>query len=258
MDILTHNRTAWDRQVAAHNRWTVPVTASQIQGARQGDWSIVLTCERPVPDDWFPPLSGLNVLCLAGGGGQQGPLLAAAGAHVTVLDLSPKQLAQDRTVAERDQLDLVLVEGDMADLSMFPAEHFELIVHPTSTMYVPDVRPVWREAFRVLRPGGMLMTGFINPVSYAFDEGLAAKGTYQLRHSIPYSDLASLTRLELERILAEEDTLQFSHTFADQIGGQLEAGFVITGFYEDRRSGWPLSQYMPTHFATRALKPSVP
>lgn len=256
MDIRAHNRAAWDRQVEQQNPWTRPVTSAQVEAARRGDWSIVLTWQKPVPRDWFPPLSGCDVLCLAGGGGQQGPLLAAAGARVTVLDLSPRQLAQDRLVAERDHLDLALVEGDMADLSLFPPEHFDLIVHPTSTMYVPTVRPVWREAFRVLRPTGTLMTGFINPLTYAFDEGLAAGGIYQLRHAIPYSDLTSLTPPELERIIAEEDSLQFSHTFADQIGGQLEAGFLITGFYEDRTPARKLSEYMPTHFATRALKPA--
>lgn len=255
LDVRAHNRAAWDRQVEQQNPWTRPVTSAQVSAARHGDWTIVLTWERTVPADWFPPLPGCEVLCLASGGGQQGPLLAAAGARVTILDLSPAQLAQDRLVAERDTLSLVLVEGDMRDLSMFASERFDLIVHPTATMYVPDVRPMWREAFRVLRRGGSMLSGFINPIAYAFDGELAGQDIYQLRYPLPYSDLASLTPGELDRILAEGDTLQFSHTFVDQIGGQLEAGFLLAGFYEDRKPGWLLSTYMPTHFATRALKP---
>ena len=39
-----------------------------------------------MPADWFGDLAGAPVLCLASGGGQQGPLLAAAGARVTVFD----------------------------------------------------------------------------------------------------------------------------------------------------------------------------
>jgi len=168
-DIMGYNRRAWDRQVERGNRWTMPVGPEEIARARRGDWRIVLTPTKPVPADWFPPLSGLDVLCLASGGGQQGPILAAAGANVTVLDNSPEQLARDRIVAEREGLAIEAVLGDMADMSVFPDARFGLSVHPVSNVFVPDVRPVWREAFRVLRPGGTLLAGFMNPVYYLFD-----------------------------------------------------------------------------------------
>ncbi len=93
-------------------------------------------------------------------------MLAAAGARVTVLDNSPRQLTQDRFVADREHLALQLVEGDMADLSQFASESFDLVFHPVSNCFVPDVRPIWREAFRVLRPGGRLVAGFLNPLVY--------------------------------------------------------------------------------------------
>lgn len=86
----------------------------------------------PVPSDWFPPLEGIDVLCLASGGGQQGPILAAARANVTVFDNSPNQLAQDRMVADREGLAIETVQGDMADLSVFGEARFDLIVHPVS------------------------------------------------------------------------------------------------------------------------------
>jgi 2-polyprenyl-3-methyl-5-hydroxy-6-metoxy-1,4-benzoquinol methylase len=88
-DILSYNRRAWDQQAQRGNRWTVRVSSEQVARARSGDWSIVLTPTKPVPLEWFPPLAGLDVLCLACGGGQQGPILAAAGANVTVFDNSP-------------------------------------------------------------------------------------------------------------------------------------------------------------------------
>src|SRR3954471_9407372 len=103
-DILDYNRRAWDRQVERGNRWTVPVGLEEVARARRGEWRIVLTPTKAVPPGWFPPLSGLDVLCLASGGGQQGPVLAAAGADVTVFDNSPGQLAQDRIVGERGGL----------------------------------------------------------------------------------------------------------------------------------------------------------
>jgi SAM-dependent methyltransferase len=255
MDIRAYNRRAWDRHVEQGNPWTLPVGPEAIAAARQGQWDIILTPTKPIPKDWFPDLRGADVLCLAGGGGQQGPILAAAGATVTVFDNSPRQLAQDRMVANRDGLILQTVEGDMRDLSQFADAGFDLIVHPCSNMYVPDVQPVWAEAYRVLRPGGALLAGFLNPVLYTFDQQLAESGVLQVKYALPYSDLTSLSEAERQQYIDEGDALEFGHTLDAQIGGQLAAGFLLAGFYEDRRSGVSLARYMPTHLATRALKP---
>jgi len=258
MEIRAYNRQAWDKLVEDRNMWTIPVSSDEIERARHGDWQIVLTPTKPVPRTWFPALADAATLCLACGGGQQGPLLAAAGAKVTVLDASPRQLEQDRLVAERDALTLETVEGDMADLCMFADATFDLIVHPCSNCFVPDVRPVWRECFRVLRTGGILLTGFVNPVRYIFDNERMDAGRLVVRHSIPYSDLTALDEADRRHtILEKHEPLEFGHTLEDQIGGQLDAGFAITGFYEDRYDGGesdPLSKYLPTLIATRAVK----
>ncbi len=260
LDIRAHNAAAWNSEVALHNPWTIPVDPQTVRRARGGDFDLYVSPTRPVPRQWLPlELVDVPVLCLAGGGGQQGPLLAAAGARVTVLDNSERQLEQDRSVARRDGLDLVTVQGDMADLSMFAADTFELIVNPPSNVYVADVRPVWREAFRVLRSGGILIAGFDNPVRHIFDTELAERGVLRVRHRLPYSDVNNLTPAELRRRLDSREPLQFGHLWEDQIGGQIDAGFAIAGFFEDRFSaeeGDALSDYLPTFAATRALKAS--
>jgi SAM-dependent methyltransferase len=259
MDILAHNRAAWDKQVESGNEWTVPFSAEAVAAARQGQWEIVLTPTKPVPKAWFPNLRGLDVLCLASGGGQQGPILAAAGANVTVFDNSPRQLARDRFVAERDGLTIRTVGGDMADLSAFDDESFGLIVHPVSNCFAAEVRPVWREAYRVLRHGGVLVAGFNNPAAYIFDWELEERtGELRVVHSLPYSDAVSLSAEEKQRYLDKGDPLEFSHTLEDQIGGQLDAGLVLTHLYEDgypADSDEPLNKYMPQFIATRAVKP---
>ncbi|MCG6158175.1 class I SAM-dependent methyltransferase [Rubinisphaera margarita] len=258
MDIRDHNRNAWNRLVAVKNRWTQPVSAAIIDRARRGLFEILLTPTRPVPEHWFPNLRETPTLCLAGAGGQQAPVLAAAGATVTVLDNSPGQLAQDRYVAEREGLRLELVVGDMSDLSNFADESFELIVHPCANAFVPNVKPVWRECFRVLRAGGVIMAGFTNPVRYIFDDERKENGNLEVRYSLPYSDIHSLPSSELKRLIDAEIPLEHGHTLEDQIGGQLEAGFVMNGFYEDKypeTEGDPLSQFMLTFIATRCVKP---
>ncbi len=260
-EIRAHNRLAWDREVERGNPWTVPVGEEEIAEARQGRWQILLTPIKPVPREWFPELDGCEVLCLASGGGQQGPILAAAGATVTVLDNSPRQLAQDRLVAQRDGLAITTVEGDMADLHMFPDECFDLVVHPVSNLFVPEVRPVWAEAHRVLRPRGVLLAGFNNPARYLFDLELEEQaGILQVKHALPYADVVSLSEEEKRRFIEAVEPLEFSHTLGDQIGGQLEAGFLLTGFYEDRyaeEEGDLLSRYMDCFIATRAVKPGA-
>jgi len=256
-DVARFNRGAWDAMVARGNRWTVPVDAAAIAGARRGEWAILLTPEKPVPRAWFPPLAGAGVLCLAGAGGQQAPILAAAGAHVSVLDNSPSQLAQDRAVAEREGLDLRCVLGDMRDLSAFPDRSFALVFHPCSNAFVPDVRPVWREAFRVLQPGGVLLSGFTNPVEYLFDIVALERGELVVRHTLPYSDLTSPTPEEKAFLDAAGEPISFGHTLEDQLGGQLDAGFVLTALYEDRWSESALGRHTSAFMATRAVRPGA-
>ncbi len=256
-EILAYNRRAWDRQVERGNRWTVPVDPEEIARARVGDWSLVLTPTKPVPPHWFPPMLGLDVLCLASGGGQQGPILAAAGANVTVFDNSPAQLARDRLVADREGLAIETIQGDMVDLGAFADARFDLVFHPVSNVFVPDVKPVWREAFRVLRPGGSLLAGFANPVQYLFDYFRLERGEFQVAHKIPYSDLEDLSEADRARLASDDAPLEFGHTLDDQIGGQLAAGFVLAGFFEDVDPTTVLGQHIPSFIATKALKPGV-
>jgi SAM-dependent methyltransferase len=255
MDVLSYNREAWNQQVAEGNRWTVPVSPQAIAAARQGEWSLLLTPTIPVPRNWFPAnLHGIEILCLASGGGQQGPILAAAGARVTVFDNSPRQLAGDRAVAEREQLDLTTIQGDMANLSVFPDERFDLIFHPVSNIFAPAVLPVWREAYRVLRKGGSLLAGFNNPTMYIFDLVKMDAGEIVVKYSLPYADTDHLDEPDVQELISKKLPVEFSHTLDEQIGGQIEAGFVLSGFYEDTDPEMPLCRYMPTFIATRATK----
>ncbi|CUS04147.2 Uncharacterized methyltransferase YbaJ [Candidatus Promineifilum breve] len=255
--LVAHNRESWDRWVEDGDRWTVPVSAAEIAAARAGEWAIYLTEEKPAPRDWFPAdLRGVDVLCLASGGGQQGPILAAAGANVTVFDNSPAQLRQDELVAHREELTIRTVQGDMRDLNAFADGSFDLIFHPTSNIFVPEVRPVWRECFRVLRPGGILMMGTLNPIEYCFDRVLMdAEGIFQLKYRLPYSDATDISAAERIKLNGPNAPYEFSHTLEDQIGGQLDAGFMLTGFFEARRDDPTTGRFFPTYIATRAVKP---
>lgn len=255
IDPVAYNRAAWDREVENSNEWTRPAAPDVIAQARAGDWSVVLIGHEPVPRGWFPAeLTGAHVLCLASGGGQQGPVLSAAGATVTVLDNSPRQLDRDREVATREGLPLRTELGDMRDLSVFPDAGFDVVFNPVSNVFCPELEPVWRESFRVLRPGGILMAGFLNPDIFIFDvPALEEREELIVRHQLPFSSL-DLPDDERQRTYGT-GPIEYSHSLTGQIGGQLAAGFTLTHFVEAPHHADATARYMPGYFATRAVKP---
>ena len=252
MDILNYNRSAWNNYVDKQDRWTIPVTDEDIEHPKNGIWNIILTASKPVPHDWFPPLIGLKILGLASGGGLQGPILASLGAKVTIFDNSDKQLFQDKKISDRFNLGIQTFQGDMRDLAMFSDNSFDLIFNPCSILFIDNVATVWKECYRVLKPKGILMAGLINPITFQVDEN-AEKIAFI--HNQPYSDLYSLTKEKLEKLTSNNEPLVFGHSWTDQIGGQLEAGFKLTDMYEDNWKGEnPLDGFLPSFMATRAIK----
>lgn len=257
MDVIEHNRRAWDLESREGSEWCVPVGPAVIQAAQKGSWSVILTPTKSVPAAWLGDVRTKHVLCLASGGGQQAPVLAAAGAHVTSFDLSEEQLNKDRAVAARDGLSLLCAQGHMADLSRFSDESFDLIFHPVSNVFAPDVSAVWRECYRVLKPEGVLLAGFMNPCLFLFNHTeVEESGSLVVRYPLPYNEPESLSADEQARWRQSGRPAEFSHSLEDQIGGQLLAGFVLTGLYEDKWSDEKtlFNRYAPVAIATRAVK----
>lgn len=260
-DVVSHNAAAWNRESrSGESRWCQPVTAKVIADARRGDWNVILTPTITTPKSWFEDVRGKRVLCLASAGGQQAPVIAAAGADVTSFDISDEQLAKDGFVADREGLHIKLVQGDMADLSCFAAAEFDLIFNPVSNVFVPDARKVWGECRRILVESGRLLSGFMNPDFYLFDHAaIDAGGALVVKNRLPYADVVDLCEEELSAKREQRLALEFSHSLDVQIGGQLAAGFLIAGFYEDRweDAATALNAYMPTSMATLAIRGSL-
>ena len=257
MDVIEHNRKAWDRESREGSEWCAPVGSEVIQAARQGCWSVILTPTKSVPSAWFGDVRAKRVLCLASGGGQQAPVLAAAGAHVTSFDLSMEQLKKDQEVAAREGLVLACVQGNMADLSQFPPGSFDLIFHPVSNVFVPDVSAVWRECYRILQPGGVLLAGFMNPSLFLFNHiEVEETGELIVRYPLPYCEPQSLNDREQAVWRKSGRPAEFSHSLEAQIGGQLAAGFMLTGLYEDTWTDQAtlFNRFSPVAIATRAVR----
>ena len=242
------NAETIDRWVEQGWEWGIPITHEAYLRARAGDWSMVLTPTKPVPKEWFPPLAGCRVLGLAAGGGQQMPVFTARGAECTVLDYSRRQLESERATALREGYEIRLVRADMTRPLPFADESFDLIFHPVSNCYIREVKPLWRECCRVLRPGGLLMAGLDNGVNFLFEEDET-----RVVNSLPFDPLSDPKRLE--QLRSRDDGVQFSHTLEEQLRGQLQAGFRLLDMYEDTNgSGWLHDHGVPTFWATLARK----
>ena len=249
MDYPEINAQTIDRWIRDGWEWGVPITHQAYLDALAGNWDVVLTPTKPVPKAWFGDLKGKRVLGLASGGGQQMPIFAALGAVCTVLDYSPAQLESERMVSQREGYDIRIIRADMTKPLPFDDNAFDLIFHPVSNCYVREVRPIFRECFRVLKPGGALLGGYDMGINFLVDEK-----EERIVNSLPFdpiTDPALMAQLQ-----KNDDGVQFSHTLEDQVGGQLAAGFQITDLYEDTNGYGRLHDMgIPTFAAIRAVKP---
>lgn len=221
--VLDHNARAWDRLAEGRAALARPAADEAFGDPRSwlGSGGSVGAAGR----SWLPErLDGLAVLCLAAGGGKHGPLYAAAGAKVTVLDISPAMLELDRQVARERKIDLEILQGSMDDLSMLGLGRFDLVIHPVSTCYVPDVVRVFREVARVTRPGGLYVSQHKSPASLQASLEPAASGRYELVH--PQAGGDPLPPEPPSR-LREASTQEFVHPLSTLLGGICAAGFAI-------------------------------
>jgi len=249
---VAYNSRMWDAWSEEHNTWSIPLTPEQFQQAKNNPIEFVLTPTKKVPLSWFEGV-GKDVLGLASGGGQQGPVMAAHGYSVTILDNSIRQLQAERMVAERENYPLMALQADMTQPFPFKGESFDMIIHPVSNCYIEDLQPTWNECYRVLRHGGVLMAGWTNPVLYMFEDEALDNRESQLivRHKLPYNG-----RVEVEKgaELLLNTGYQFSHTLEAQIGGQLKADFLLKDFYEDTDPEIHLGEYTSLFAASLAVK----
>lgn len=184
---------------------------------------------------WLPPtVAGLNVLCLASGGGWQSILYAAAGARVTVLDLSPGMLELDRREAGRRGYSVTTVEGSMDDLSMLHDESFDIVHQPVSTCYVPSIVKVYQEIARVLRDGGLYISQHKQPTCAQITQRTERN---QFIVGIEYFHEGPLPKVE-DTSYREAGAIEYLHRWDELVGGLCRAGFVLEDLREPRRADY--------------------
>ena len=253
-DSHSHNRAAWDRLAKIKNRLALP--------ARDEDFHDPLaSVDGP---GWLGnDIRGQNVLCLAAGGGRQGPIYAAAGAHVTVVDISPAMLELDREVAAERGFKIRTVEASMDHLPGLRDAEFDIVIHPVSTCYVPDLRPVYAEVARVLRPGGIYISQHKQPTSLqtslqpkSHSEGAG----YVVQHGCYSNQPLPISRNN--NLIREDGTLEWVHRWEALLGAMCRAGLFIEDLTEPmhaKKEAEPgafghRAQYVPPYVRVKARR----
>jgi len=228
-----------DNLVINNADWTSSAAKEQLKAAREGNLTLQFFT-RDVPREWLKDINGKKVLCLAGAGGLQAPLLACAGAEVTVIDISNKMLNKDREIAKNENLNIEIVKGNMCDLSMFNDGVFDYIINPPSLMYVPELSVVFKECYRVLAEGGVFIMMAPNPINYVCDYIEDENGGYyKAVHRMPFCS----------KDYDDSNWIEYGHTMEEYLGGMIECGFVINGYVECQ-----MDDITELQFMTRAIK----
>lgn len=225
MDIFEQVEKNIDNLVINNADWTASAAKDELDAARQGH-PVLHFYDREVPKEWLSDIKGKKVLCLAGAGGLQAPILACAGAEVTVIDISDKMLDKDRELAATEKLAIDIVKGNICDLSVFADNTFDLVLNPPSLMYIPDLSVVFKEVYRVMKKEGEFIIMAPNPINYVCDwiddeNG----GYYKAVHKMPWCSID----------YDDSGWIEYGHTMEEYLGGLIRSGFVINGYMECQR-----------------------
>ena len=181
-----------------------------------------------------------------------GPALRGSRAQVTVVDVSPDQLELDRIVAAERGLDIRTVETSMDDLMMFTLSEFDIVIHPVSTCYVPDISSVYEQVARVTTANGLYISQHKQPGSL---QASTTPGTHGYVLSEPYYREGPLPPVVGSRH-REEGTLEFLHRWEQLLGGMCRAGFSIEDLTEPNHAE-PAAKIGTFGYRSRYVPPYV-
>jgi len=225
------NRQRWNALASANVEYSRPFL----------DYTPEKAAEYIYRYDIIQDVAGKKVLCLASGGGQDSVAFGLLGAEITVLDLSDVQLSRDREGAAHHGLQVATLQGDMRDLSVFPANHFDIVWQPYSVNFVPSVESVYREVARVLKSGGIYYMQFANPFVQAVDDEAWDGKAYPLnRLYIDGEDLLAyfphwdVTQPDGNQVKVDSPH-EFRHTMSTVLNTMAKNGFVFLHFQEYMR-----------------------
>lgn len=247
-DIARYNKERWEELAHAGVKYSRPFLDLNPESAR----------ELVDPEGILTDIAGKDVLCLAGGGGQQSAAFALLGASVTVLDISEMQLQMDREAAAHYNVQVRTVQGDMRDLSRFGEDAFDIVWHAHSLNFVPDASTVFRQVAQVLRVNGLYRLQCWNPLAHGLDADAWDGKAYPLKSRYVDGEvLFDNSHWDFDGGDGTRQRVQgpreFRHTLSTLINGLVEQGLLILGAWEDTGSNPDAEPGTFEHFKSFAV-----
>lgn len=162
MNLQDENRSYWDKRASSY---TDVILKNLIDGW-DTVWADTLISH-------FPKKDKLKILDIGTGPGFYAIILSKRGYSVTAVDFSTEMLAQAAKNAGESAASITFLQMDAQSLS-FADNTFDVIVTRNLTWNLPYPEKAYREWYRVLKSGGVLLNFDANWYSYLFDEEKAA------------------------------------------------------------------------------------
>lgn len=173
------------------------------------------------------------------GSGDNHAVFALAGmkANVTSIDISERQLETASARADQLGLAIAFVRADATDLATVADRSFDLVCSTNGFfVWIADLRAVYGEVFRILRPGGYYVFYDVHPFQRPWaDRNMSIEVDKPYWHTGPFRD-------------EKEGTFEFNWTMADLLNPGTDTGLVLRRILErpaDDSNTWEGASYRP-------------
>ena len=173
---------------------------------------------------WLGDCAGKRVAVLGSGDNQVVFALAGLQARVTSVDISEEQLKVARRRAASLGLTVEFVRADVTDLSALSDGAFDIVFTGGHVaVWVADLQRFYREAGRILKPGGLLIVSEYHPFRRIWKEApgrLEVEFNYFDRGPHRFASAPDV----LYQTAGELEQFEFHWTVTDYISAMLSAG----------------------------------
>jgi SAM-dependent methyltransferase len=182
-----------------------------------------------------------RVLDAGCGPGRHAKKLIAKGALLTGIDISSEMINISREHCHNKG---EFITADLAKVRFAPAS-FDLVIASLSLMYLKDIKPVFKNFSKWLRPRGRLIFSIYHPVRFL--------------HKIPDFDFSKPRKVWIHLDGCDVTVFNYYHPMENYFGALTTNGFEIRKFIEPvlhkRYKGWPEDNYrIPRSIVIEAQK----